>query len=340
VQVNVKRKTQGECDVRKSAAAVMLIVVCTLALAPLAVAQAPDEVRLATLDIAIWPEYDRPAVLVIYRGQLAAESPLPAEVFVRLPATAIEGKPHAVAADDPAQGLLNVPYTSEEQGDWIQVSFTTARPAFQVEFYDELDLSQPERQYSLIWAGDAAVAHVTLQVQEPYNAANFRATPQLEAGQRRDDGLLYHAAELGELEDGEPLQIDIAYRKSDSRTSAEALRLTLPTPTPQPNPALTELFAWPAWMSAGIAVAVLLIVAGLVWQFYAPRQEPRLEAYTPSPVRRDKRKRDKRHAHAVARKRRAPPPEEPTPPPAGFCTQCGQPLRPEDDFCTQCGNPK
>ncbi|MBN1887363.1 MAG: zinc ribbon domain-containing protein [Thermoflexales bacterium] len=330
---------------KKKAAAVVLIVVCALALAPWAAAQSSRAVRLATLDIAVWPEFDRPAVLVIYRGQLAAESPLPAEVSVRMPATASGGKPHAVAADDPVQGLLNVPYTSEEQGDWIQVSFTTARAAFQIEFYDELDLSRPERQYRLVWPGDAAVAHVTLQVQEPYNAADFRATPQLEAGQRREDGLMYYSAELGELEARQPLQIDIAYRKSDSRTSVEALRLTPPTPTPQPNPALTKLSAWPVWVGVGVALALLLIVAGLVWQFYAPRQEPRLEEYTPSSARRDRRQRDKRHAHAVARsKRRTPPPEgtlhvetTPAPAPVGFCTQCGQPLRAEDDFCTQCG---
>lgn len=293
-----------------TATVVLIILVCATALAPWAAAQRASNVRLETLDIVVWPEYDRPAVLVIYRGQIAAESPLPADVFVRLPATAVEGKPHVVAADDPTQGLLNLPYTSEQRGDWIEVSFTTARAAFQVEFYDELDLGRPERQYSLIWAGDAAVAQVTLQIQEPYDAADFQVSPQLEAGQRRDDGLIYHSAELGELEAGEPLQIDIAYRKTDPRTSVEALHLTSSTPTPQPSPALPQLFAWPSWVGVGVAIAVLLIVAGLIWQFYAPRQEPRLKEYTPSSVRRDRHKQDKRHAHAVARKRRSPPPED------------------------------
>lgn len=43
-----------------------------LACAPLPPALAQSAPRLATLEIDVWPEYDRPAtVLVIYRGQFA-----------------------------------------------------------------------------------------------------------------------------------------------------------------------------------------------------------------------------------------------------------------------------
>ena len=56
---------------------ILLVVMASFALlalpcAPLPSALAQSAPRLATLVIDVWPEYDRPAtVLVIYRGQFA-----------------------------------------------------------------------------------------------------------------------------------------------------------------------------------------------------------------------------------------------------------------------------
>ena len=62
--------------------------------------QAQEEPTLESLEIALWPEFDRPEVLVIYRGQLDADVALPALVEITLPARV--GQPTAVAYVDEA----------------------------------------------------------------------------------------------------------------------------------------------------------------------------------------------------------------------------------------------
>ena len=69
-----------------------LVLVCCLLLSLFltslltgtALAQSP--VPLEILNIALWPEYDQPEVLIIYRGQIAEDVPLPAQVSFDLPA--------------------------------------------------------------------------------------------------------------------------------------------------------------------------------------------------------------------------------------------------------------
>ena len=62
-------------------------------------AQAQGGANLERLEIAIWPEYDRPSALVIYKARLDTSVDLPA--VVRLPIPASVGAPHAVAAWSP-----------------------------------------------------------------------------------------------------------------------------------------------------------------------------------------------------------------------------------------------
>ena len=80
-----------------------LLVFCILLLilalpTPARVAAAPllqEAVSIQTLQIEVWPEYDRPAALVIYHITLASSVKLPAELSVRIPAST--GGPSAVA---------------------------------------------------------------------------------------------------------------------------------------------------------------------------------------------------------------------------------------------------
>src|SRR5216684_8246734 len=53
-----------------------------LALADAAPARAQQSVGLASLEIALWPEFDKPSVLVIMNGQVAAGVVLPASLSI------------------------------------------------------------------------------------------------------------------------------------------------------------------------------------------------------------------------------------------------------------------
>ena len=51
--------------------------------------------RLESMQIEVWPEFDRPAALVILRGALAADVKLPADVTLHIAAST--GGPSAMA---------------------------------------------------------------------------------------------------------------------------------------------------------------------------------------------------------------------------------------------------
>src|SRR3990172_1671747 len=93
------------------------------AAAPPAGGAAANDVRLESMQVEIWPEYDRPAALVIMRGELAASVGLPAAVSLRIPASS--GGPAAVAyATAKKGGLLNLKYERSDAADFITLRFT------------------------------------------------------------------------------------------------------------------------------------------------------------------------------------------------------------------------
>ena len=66
---------------------------------------------------------------------------------------------------------------------------------------------------------------------EPAAASNLSVQPNLDAAAAGQDGLLYRTAELGALEAGRQLPVEIRYTKTDSRTSSEILKLAAPEST-------------------------------------------------------------------------------------------------------------
>ncbi len=103
-------------------------------------AYAQENPRLASLGIAVWPEFDRPAALVILRAEMAEDVGLPAAVSLRIPAGS--GGPAAVAYAASADGqLLNLVYQRSDAQDFITLTFSTPERFFQVEFYDPMDVA-------------------------------------------------------------------------------------------------------------------------------------------------------------------------------------------------------
>ena len=262
--------------------------------------------RLSNLSIQIWPEYDRPAALVILNGELPVGAALPAVVSLRL--SAATGGPHAVAAAT-GEGAtpFNVPYERENAGDFITLKFETPQRFFHVEFYEPLATGTPERNFTYVWPGDLAADRVTLVLQQPAGATGLSALPVLDAASAGQDGLSYRSAELGALEAGTPLPITVRYTKADARTSAEILRPKAPDPLATqgffPPPTSADSKGLPGWILASAGAAVLAILAGgsIFWW----RRRNKMSAAPAGGVR--------------------------------FCTKCGAKPSAGDRFCAKCG---
>jgi hypothetical protein len=173
---------------------------------------------LERLEIAIWPEYDRPAALVILRARLSEAQPLPATV--RLPIPVEVGEPHAVAVRTLDRRLLTAPYELEIEQDWAIVSVRTDELEVWVEYYDELNIEGAQRTYRFTWPSGYAVAELTYEVQQPADAQEFQITPPGQA-ERGEFGLSYHTAELGSVSAADAFTIEFEYQKSNTNLSID-----------------------------------------------------------------------------------------------------------------------
>jgi hypothetical protein len=272
-------------------------------------AYAQENPRLASLDIAVWPEFDRPAALVILRAEIAGDVGLPAAVSLRIPASS--GGPAALAYAASADGqLLNLVYQRSDAQDFITLTFSTPEHFFQVEFYDPMAVAAVDRSYTYTWPGDLAADKLSVELQEPAAATGLSVKPELGPGEVRPDGLTYRQADLGAFGAGQTLAIGVRYQKTDSRTSTEILAAGTGSDE-----------GAPVWLVVALlALVVLAVCAGgiALWR-WRERQ-----IVTPSG----------RAARAARRREKATGQRESG---TNFCPQCGAALRARDRFCPECG---
>jgi hypothetical protein len=292
-----------------------LLLIITFTFTHLVTAQAAP--ILETLHIAFWPEYDRPSTLVIYRGQLTADTPLPAGLTFRIPAA--YGPPLAVAFSD-GTGLFNLDYTTSFDGDDMLIAFTTPAPNFQFEYYDtSLALTTSTRQYSFAASAPYAIKSLTLELQQPIGASNILTTPALTGLTAGDDTLLYQNGVFENLSDGDPITLNVTYTKTTDTLSANA---TGPVSTPQlpapDSPTATGSDWWLPWVAG---VLVLLAVGGAGWYMLKMRSSGK-------PAGRARRRQVKPQAKAS---------KPAMPESLIFCHSCGHRATGNDRFCRNCG---
>jgi len=278
---------------------------------------------MTSLTISLWPEYDDPALLVIYRGQFAGDASSPLPVEFRIPAEA--GQPGAVAYLAEQGDLLTLEYTTRTEGAWLVVAFELPTRDFQLEYYTPLPGSPApgQRSFTYAYVADYAVAALDFKVQEPLSSQGFKLEPAADSVEQID-GLSYHVTTAGPLKQNGAATWSISYEKTDSGLTVGASG-SEPTETP------TAAAVSPAASGAGKGVSGILIAAaalialaavGVGAYWLGKRAQP-----APPPAAPSRRRRG-------GQKRR---PAQPAAQDAGFCFKCGARLRPDADFCHQCG---
>jgi hypothetical protein len=292
-------------------------------------AYSQDMSRLSVLEVDLWPEYDRPSVLVIYHITLPPETTLPTVMTFRLPAAA--GEPNAVAAQQPNGQLFSVDYQIQINGEWELVTFTATLPEIQMEYYDPgLQKDGSQNSYTYNWPGDYDVDQMVVQTQLPVSATDMQITPGPVTQQTGGDGMSYYIKEIGSVAKDQSFSIDITYQKASNQLSVETLQVQPSAPLSPTGTWRDKLRAAMPWMfpESGSAyqilpwilglLALVLIFGGGYWYWRSGRQEQ-----TP-----------KRHRSRASR----PDAEEPAVA-AGdiYCYQCGKRANPGDSFCRSCG---
>jgi hypothetical protein len=303
-----------------------LILTLVLTLAALAGStQAQERPTLSNLEINLWPEFDRPEVLVIYRGLLAADTPLPVPMEIHLPARV--GQPSAVAYVGDGDQRFNQEHTTRVEGDSLVVSFELATPGFQIEYYDTLPVdSAGQRTYEYVYAADYLVTDLNLEFQVPPTAEEFVLEPAADLVTEKSDGLTYHLAQVGPVEQDETSSWTFAYQKADSDLTVSGF-VQPETAQPAAPPQAEDTVDSTIWIF--LVAFVALIGVGLAAFWLGRRAQP-----PPPPAPRPKRRGSGRGEQARSQRGPLPGSQE-----ALFCHQCGAELRHDSEFCHRCGTP-
>ncbi|MFM8319986.1 MAG: hypothetical protein ACKOC5_03640, partial [Chloroflexota bacterium] len=257
----------------------LFLILSVLAVPLSAAAQAP--LAFASISVDLWPEFDRPNMLVMYLFTLPSSASLPVEVKVRIPADAAL---NAVAGCEAEGNCFDAEYTQAKDGAWTVLTIQAAQPSLRVEYYDPaLKRDGQARSFTYTWPGDFAVDSMKITVQQPLGATDLQIKPAMFNPLTGQDGMNYYVMDAGALAQNQPVTIELSYRKDGDALSSNNISVEASEPLDSTESGRSGLSA--AMPIVLGALGVLLIVGGGVWYWRSGRQ-----SYRPVRVRMRQRK--------------------------------------------------
>ena len=297
-----------------------LFLLIALLLFPANMVQGQTAVTLQSLNVELWPDYDREAVLVLLTGTLADGVSLPATLTIPLPENADFNVVARITADNVMsdQGITSV---VEDNA----VTFSLDETRFRVEYYQPYIASNTQRSFTFAWQSDMAVEQMNATLQQPYAATDVSTVPTAANVSSGQDGLTYHVLPSRAVAAGDSYNLEVGYTMSvatltvnfleESSSANEELPFLDAVPVGDEGAALD----WPTLL----LVAGFVILLGTAVWFFLSRQPTNKRPAKPKP----RRKAQKNMTTSPANKKGK----------ANFCHQCGESLQSSDKFCRSCG---
>ena len=296
-----------------------LILFCLLGLATNA--RAASNLTIAKLQVDIWPEFDRPNVLVIYHVTMSPDISLPATLTLHIPGQT--GGPYNLAMKDADWLLYNLDYkTPVVDNGLLAITFTTPSPEIQLEYYDpSLKRHGNTRSFEYRWSGDYAVQSFTVVVQQPTNATNMQIQPNMGTGSKAPDWFNYFTKVVGPVDETSSVFIRLTYDKPDnslSSTSQPVQPVQPVTPKTSGRISFVDALPWALGSLGGVVMG-----AGLLWYWQSSKRQREPGYY-----------RHVRHNPTQSPRQTGPAASSRT---VIYCHQCGRMANPGDVFCRGCG---
>jgi hypothetical protein len=288
-----------------------IILLLFFILMPMAASFAQNPVSVIdSLDIDIWPDYDRASVLVLLTGSLPKDTPFPASVTLPLPEGA---QLNAVARIDGTDGEMkdDIISTVDPAGT---VTFITPDLRFRVEYYLPYTVDKDQRSFTYTWLAAIAVNHFQLKVQRPTWADTFNTEPASTSIVRSADGFEYYIFAAQAVPAGKPFRLHVDYQMTTAQLSVNSLPSQNKSNQTSPTPAQKAKRSGANWALAAVVAGGIIIIAGLIWQIAIRRSAPNIGKKTDSTA--EKQEKQSR---------------------AKFCRECGEPVDKGDNFCRGCG---
>lgn len=285
-----------------------LIILLLFALLTLPVpTNAQGQLALETVTVQLWPEFDQPAMLVIYDFTLSEGTSLPVDVTLRIPTDATL----IAVAYAPTGNLLNVPYQEPyEEGDWQVVTLTvdTAAP-YHIEYYAPLTRLNAQRDYVYLWPGEYAVGSFNVNIKVPVDTTEITTDPQMRKVAL--EGSAQTSLEWGttELEAGQQLPIKLTYTRTSDQLSVSNQPLETGA-VDESTQGRVSLSNYLPYILGGLGI--LLIVGGGIYFWQTSQGKP-------TPRKRHRSRDEDRDSEDI------------------YCHQCGKRAQTGDRFCRTCG---
>jgi hypothetical protein len=274
-------------------------------------ASAQADVKLSSMTVQLWPEYDQPSMLVITDFEVAAGTKLPVNVTFRIPQDA---NLIAVASRSADGALINATFDGPNpDGEWQTFTVTLDSTSARFEYYQPITFNGEQRLFSYLWDGAYAIDAFDIRVLEPADTTSLTTTPPLLSIEEKD-GLKYFHGNPNKLASGDQFTLTLEYKKTSNALIASSQGVQPAAPVDENTTGRVSLNNYLPYVIGGLGV--VMIVGGLVYYMQSGRGNGA--------------KKSRRRQRASAE------PEE------GqsdiYCAQCGTRTHGGDRFCRTCGS--
>ena len=274
-------------------------------------ASAQNNIAIESINVSLWPEYDKTEMLVINYIKLGANAAFPTQLDLRIPADATLNT-IAIGKTSDSVSDQGIKYTTKKDGDWLVVSITATGPAIQFEYYDPgLKKDGNQRSYAYKWLSDYDVADFGVAFQEPFDATEFKSSLPLRDDGVHADNMHYYASSVGAVPAGKLLAFDVSYQKSTDALSVSRLAVQ-PVNVNENTPGRVSLNNYLPYIIGGLGL--ILIVIGVVYFSQSGRTGSK------KPHRRQRSRAKETDDEGI------------------YCSQCGTRANSGDRFCRTCGS--
>ena len=190
------------------------------------VADAPADLSIGRMRVAIWPEYDDRSVLVIYDGRFETGSSFPLRTNFLIPEGAVINDACSVSFE--GQHFCQL-YKTANKGEFDEVSLVLPYPNFYLSFHTlPIDVEADRRTFDYPIKASHPVATMEVDIQQPLRATDFKisAPPNATTTERQGGlsivrGFNHYAYRLDKVPVGDQSVFAIKYVKTDPNPSVD-----------------------------------------------------------------------------------------------------------------------